>query len=206
MRKLVMSIICIGLLFGLVGCDKGQDDQQTKVILTKDSKKLESIEKLRKFTTVEKDDKKYSFNYNSQNTASSLNSWTITFTTENEFVRFYDNTITDSFIEILGSNCFDNDGHFSYDLDENDLRIYFDEDITDIELINYSIDRDELTLLSGGKEYYVSDELKEFINKYNIIYNMKNDLEEFKEILKENNLSSKEITTLKYEDVVNGAK
>ena len=155
---------------------------------------------------MEKDDKKYSFNYNSQNTASSLNSWTITFTTENEFVRFYDNTITDSFIEILGSNCFDNDGHFSYDLDENDLRIYFDEDITDIELINYSIDRDELTLLSGGKEYYVSDELKEFINKYNIIYNMKNDLEEFKEILKENNLSSKEITTLKYEDVVNGAK
>lgn len=186
-------VIIIIFLCALLGNDEG--------------KNREVIEKLQEFTDLEEVAGKYLFKYDNENTNSSCKGWSINYTEENEFVNFQEDVVVECFTDVLGYDCFPDEsaskGGFGYDLDENAIRIYFDVELSDGHLtsVNYSIDEDEFTLRVDGDEYEPSDEFLDYINEYDIVSIMKKDIDEFKGEIEDNELSVRQISNLKHEDI-----
>ena len=120
----------------------------------------------------------------------------------NEFIRITENTVVSCFTARFGRNCLKRPG-FGYDLDENEIRIYFDVEIDEgnLSIINYSINEDEFTLMVDGEKFGASDELIRFMNSYDIPQILVDDIERIKEELANNGVSFDEITTLKYQSI-----
>jgi Predicted membrane protein len=181
---MIVSIIVIGFLVVLSG--DGPD-------------KRDIIEKLLKFTDMESDDSSYTFIYNDLIVDGKTKGCVLKYTTENEFIRFIEDTVVDCFTDIFGPSCLER-SEFSYDLDENEIRIYFDVYIDEghLSIINYNIDKDKFTLMIDGKRYEASDDFVKLIESYNLIQIMVNDIEVFKECLEDNGLYFDDIMDLKY--------
>lgn len=164
-------------------------------LIGKDSNKNEVIEKLQKFTTVEKTDNIYYFNFDSN--------WSIKYTDVNEAVDFEERKVYDCFAEYFGVTSFDNEGNFTYDLDENEIRMYVDYESAEgsISIINYSIDDDKFSVMKDANKYNAADDFVEYIKKYGLVETMQRDIAEFENILKDNGLSIEQITDLKYKDI-----
>ena len=165
--------------------------------------KSETIEKLLRFTDMGSREDTYTFTYRDTIVGDSLKDWRLIYVPENEFVRVTEDTIISCFTAQFGRDCLKRPG-FSYDLDENEIRIYFNVEIEegDLSIINYSIDEDEFTLMIDGEKYGASDELIRFMNSYDIPQTLVDDIERFKEGLADKGISFDEISDLKYQDIV----
>ena len=159
--------------------------------------KKDIIKTLQKFTSLVQRDDIYLFCYN--------DSWAIKYAEEKETVDIIESSVYDFLQSYTGNDFFGNAGHFTYDFDENAVRMYLDykTDEGNISIINYDMDNNEYMVMADGDKYEASDELIDFIEKYGIIDIMKKDVEEFKNTLKDNNLSVEQVANLKHKDIQN---
>ena len=164
--------------------------------------KGETIERLLGSTDATNAGDSFIFTYGDTVVGDPLKGWELTYTSENEFVRFSEDTVASCFVYWFGADCLKRPG-FSYDLDENAARVYFDVEIDegDLSIINYDIDSDEFTLMIDGERYEASDELIRFMDSYDIPQIFVDDIKSFKEDLSDNGISFDGITDLRYEDI-----
>lgn len=159
----------------------------------------EIVKKLQEFTTVDKSQEKCSFNYNEE--------WVLTYASMNEFVNFKEKAIESCFENYIGENCLyeggASDGGFAYDLGDNAVRVYFDIEIDEGNLyfINYDLNKEELTMRVGKNDYYVSDELIDWLEDYGFFDVVEKDIQTFKEKIEENGLNIDDLVSMKLDDV-----
>ena len=99
-----------------------------------------------------------------------------------------------------------NEYEFTYDFENNKITIYSDiymkRDGDEFSIIDYDIDKDEFEIMKNNEDRYeLSDEFEQYIRDSGIIETMKYDIETMKKILKENDLTIDEITSLNFNDV-----
>lgn len=159
----------------------------------KDTDKV--IEKIQSFTSMEKTDSSYVF---------STDTWSLKYVESNEFVEFRNNEVYKCFVNCFQTYDLGNEGTFTYDLSEKEIRIYFNCEIPDgkLTIVNYNISSDNFTLIIDGQRYKPTNEFVEFINAYGLVDIMKNDIEAFINELKDRDLSTEKITDLRYKDLV----
>ncbi len=181
-REVCIGIVALIVIF-VVGTFSGKKDVDGIV------KKMET------FTGMEKTDTGFTF---------STDMWSLKYVESNEFVEFSEDAIYKCFINYFGTYDLGNEGTFTYDLSENEIRIYFDCEISEgrLTIINYDISSDEFVLMVDGKKYTPTDEFVEFLNNCSLSDIMKNDIVTFETELKENGISIEEVTDLKYKDLV----
>lgn len=192
MKKSFSIIMIMILCFGLVGCTNGTEEINGII------SKLESITEL--------DDRKeeITFLYKSENSVGTFKKWTLNYTSENEFVCFWDDSIDEIFLSTFGENYKTDirNESFCYDLSEDEIRIYFNPDYTDgIEIINYNISKEEFILNKDGEKYNVSDEFMQFIEDSNLITIIQANLQIFETKLKNNDLTIEDISKLNYKKI-----
>lgn len=153
----------------------------------------ETVEKLQKFTYIDATDERCTFSYE--------DSWNLIYTTENEFVEFYEPEVTDCFTGCFGTYDFGNDGTFTYDLDENEIRIYFDYETVDgnLSILNYNIDDEELTLRIDGDIYEPAEEFEDYIDEYGLINVLEGRIDQFENNLEANGLSLDDVRDVSYD-------
>lgn len=153
----------------------------------------ETVEKLQKFTYIDTTDERCTFSYE--------DSWNLIYTTENEFVEFYEPEVTDCFTGYFGTYDFGNDGTFTYDLDENEIRIYFDYETVDgkLSILNYNIDDEELTLRIDGDIYEPAEEFEDYIDEYGLINVLEGRIDQFESNLEANGLSLDDVRDVSYD-------
>lgn len=159
-------------------------------------KEQEILEKLDTFTTVYKGDGKYYFLDNGEK-------WVLTYTSENEFVSFENDTVINCFTDAFGEGCFAegsvSDLGFSYDLSDNEARIYFDVDIEEghLSIVNYNLSNQEYDLMFGLDNHHASDEFNDFVEYYGLSKSIEQDVKEFKELLRQNGLTIDDLLKVK---------
>ena len=194
----LFAIIVIGRIFA--GMSGGNDSDNGDASDNMDSK--ETIEKLKKFTTMTKDGDVYIFS-NGEN-------WEIHYTTGNEFVVITEPEVLDCFSLAFNSSEIGNSGTFTYDLDENEARMYFDYDSEaddkKISTINYDIENNQYTALADGERYDISEDLQNHLDEYKLSDIIKKDVESFKEDLENQGLTINDVERLTYDDIVSYEK
>lgn len=189
---ILVVVIMIVMLFA---CSDGSEEQG--------SSKSEQVilDELATFTTLYKDDSdRYIF-------LDKEEKWAICYTDANEFVVFENEVVLQCFTDAFGYDCFADDIlsgiGFSYDLDENAARTYFDVDISEghLTIVNYSFTNEEYVLNVNGDKYEASDEFVEFVQAYGLAEDMQSDVDEFKEVLSEHDLSMNDLLNLEYETI-----
>lgn len=153
----------------------------------------ETVERLQKFTYIDATDDRCSFSYGE--------SWNLIYTTENEFVEFYEPDVTDCFAGYFETYDFGNDGTFTYDLDENAIRMYFEYETVDgnLSIINYNIDDEELTLMIDGDRYEPTEEFEDYIDGYGLIDVLEGRIRQFESNLEANDLSMDDVRDVTYD-------
>ena len=153
----------------------------------------ETVERLQKFTYIDATDDRCSFSYGE--------SWNLIYTTENEFVEFYEPDVTDCFAGYFETYDFGNDGTFTYDLDENAIRMYFEYETVDgnLSIINYNIDDEELTLMIDGDRYEPTEEFEDYIGGYGLIDVLEGRIRQFESNLEANDLSMDDVRDVTYD-------
>ena len=187
-KKLFSCIFIIVLLSAnLIGCGVNSE---------------EIIEKLQTFTDMEEDDDSFTFTSKEKPLLFDIG-WTLYYTKENEFVRFENQKIVDFIEERFGVICYNNG--FSYDLDENEARIYLEAETEKgtLTIINYDLDRDEFTLVVDGDTYDTSESFSEELNSYGVADIFKSDIFIFKNALTYHNISFDDIVNLDYNSIKN---
>lgn len=151
MRILMVVGICLSVLILLLCVTGGETGNKENNI----------IEALQSFTSVERengDPAKYLFRCNENLEDGSSLEWVLTYSDVNEFVRFREPYVIEC-IRGYFENYVDDYGleGFSYDLDENSIRIYVDTEGVEghLSIINYDVKEDEFTLMVDGERYYV---------------------------------------------------
>lgn len=124
--------------------------------------------------------------------------WILKYTTENEFVIIRDDLIVDLFAELDGIDSLNGDSELTYDLSENEAKIYFDEDLAGISILSYNLDSEEYTVNQDGDRYEISQEFLNFLENKKYDKLIKEDLNYFEDSLEENNLSLEDISILKF--------
>lgn len=158
----------------------------------------EAIEKLVAFTRLEQDDEYedlYRFQYDE--------SWYISYSENNEALRFSDTRVTDCFAYEFGTYDLENDGSFAYDFSENVVRVYFDLDIPEgnLTIVSYSFDENEWSLMIDMDRYYASDEFVNDMESIGIIDIFNEDIAQFYLDLQEHGLTYEEVKEIRSKDV-----
>ena len=200
-RKIIIAlfaIIAIGCIFAAMSGGNDSDNEEA----SDDMNSKETIEKLQKFTTMTKDGDVYIFS-NGEN-------WELHYTTGNEFVVITEPEVLDCFAVAFNSSEIGNSGTFTYDLDENEARMYFDYDSEaddkNISIVNYDIDKNHYTALAGGEHYEISEDLQNHLDEYKLSDIIKKDVEAFKEDLENQGLTFNDVEGLTYDDIVSYEK
>ncbi len=125
-----------------------------------DSNSVDTVKKLQEFTTTEKSERKYLFDYD--------NEWTLIYDREESVkcVVIKEGTVAECFESLFGEDCYPDvstskEG-FVYDLEQNAIRIYFDVELEEgnLNYITYDIDKKEFILtIDLENKYYASEEL-----------------------------------------------
>lgn len=172
----------------------GIDDSETKA---PQNNEQGVIEALHTFTTLYQGDEKYCFLDNEEE-------WVLTYTSENEFVAFENDTVIECFTDAFGEDCFSegsaSEFGFSYDLSEDEARIYFDVEIDDgnLSIINYNFDRQEFECMVDLKKWEVSDTFMDFVEEYGLVQSMESDIIHFKETLARHDLTINDLFEVRY--------
>ena len=200
-RKIIIAlfaIIAIGCIFAAMSGGNDSDNEEA----SGDMNSKETIEKLQKFTTMTKDGDVYIFS-NGEN-------WELHYTTGNEFVVITEPEVLDCFAVAFNSSEIGNSGTFTYDLDENEARMYFDYDSEaddkKISTINYDIEKNQYTALADGERYDISEDLQNHLDEYELSDIIKKDVEAFKEDLENQGLTFNDVEGLTYDDIVSYEK
>lgn len=200
-RKIIIAlfaIIAIGCIFAAMSGGNDSDNEEA----SGDMNSKETIEKLQKFTTMTKDGDVYIFS-NGEN-------WELHYTTGNEFVVITEPEVLDCFAVAFNSSEIGNSGTFTYDLDENEARMYFDYDSEaddkKISTINYDIEKNQYTALADGERYDISEDLQNHLDEYKLSDIIKKDVEAFKEDLENQGLTFNDVEGLTYDDIVSYEK
>lgn len=200
-RKIIIAlfaIIAIGCIFAAMSGGNDFDNEEA----SDDMNSKETIEKLQKFTTMTKDGDVYIFS-NGEN-------WELHYTTGNEFVVITEPEVLECFAVAFNSSEIGNSGTFTYDLDENEARMYFDYDSEaddkNISIVNYDIDKNHYTALADGEHYEISEDLQNHLDEYKLSDIIKKDVEAFKEELENQGLTFNDVEGLTYDDIVSYEK
>lgn len=181
-KYLTLFFICI-LGFCMTACGNidGKEENDTTT-------------KLNKFTEFNETDKSFSYN-------DSSDKWTLIYSEENILVRFYNDQLTDIFLDYFGTDCFENDEYkgFTYDLNENKANMYFNEYVTGLSIITYDIDNDEFILTKEGYDIDPSESFLDFTKSNDIAGIIKDTVKRFDNILNDNELDLQEILSLSFE-------
>ena len=158
------------------------------------------IEKLQTFTTLYKDEEndKYYFLDNDEQ-------WVLTYTSENEFVSFENETVVNCFTDAFGDGCFSDgsvsDLGFAYDLSDNEARIYFDVDIEDghLTIVSYNFSEEDYELMIDGDKWDTTNEFNDFVKGYGLAESMESDVNGLESLLLQNRLSIDDLLKVEYE-------
>lgn len=183
MKKIVaLLIMVLTLAVNLLACGNN-------------AKNKEIIEKLQLFTNVDTEESLYEFEDG--------NGRILKYTSANEFVIFDEPAVYNVFSYFFDAGDIGNDGEFSYDLSENEIRIYVDVEIPEgsLSIVNYNIDKDEYELNVNTDRYKASDEFVEYMDELGVIEILLSDIADFEDELNENGLTLDDIASLKYKDI-----
>lgn len=110
-------------------------------------------------------------------------------------------------MDAFGYGCFSENSvssaGFSYDIDENEARIYFDVEISDghLTIASYNFDKKEYTVNIDGNRYETTDDFNAFVQTYNLVESMQADIDAFKEVLNKHGLSLDDLLRVKYKTI-----
>lgn len=187
MKKCIKILLMMSMCLAITACGGNETEEN------------ENIKKLKEITTSSVEDDLYTFEAKEAN--NTIGKWKIIYSDANEFARFYDDRIENIFEQALGNGCLSDDSEIAYDFSENEARIYFDDEVADFSILNYNLDDDEYYLNKDDEEYYLSDEFLSYLEDINFSDLILEDVNTFKECLKENNISFEEIKKLTFDDV-----
>lgn len=189
---LLIGILVVGALL------RGNDNSKPQLSQAEEE---EVIDKLYTFTTVYIGDGKYFFLGDEEK-------WVLTYTRENEFVTFENDTVLECFTEAFGEGCFSGDDvldlGFSYDLSDDEARIYFDVDIEEghLSIISYNLTEQEYEIMVDGEKWSPKKVFVDFVKEYGLVDAIESDVEEFKAILQQHDLTIEDLLGVKYNTLV----
>ena len=154
----------------------------------------ENIRKLKTFTSLEKENDIYVFNYNDQ--------WSIRYSDENEAVRFNDANAGQCVCWATGRNEIGNDGTFGYDFSDNAFRLYthYEGSSGDVTIIEYDVDKDKFLVMVDLELYNTSKEFDKELRESGIIKVFQSDLNAFKSDLNSYGMSIDDVSEISYSD------
>ena len=158
-----------------------------------------TVETLQTFTVMEKGNGEYSTYYS----FTSSNGWTLKYTDANEFVEFEEPRVYSCLSNWFQEDYIGNTGVFGYDLSENVVRIYLDyyTEEGQLSIINYDMDSKEFILRVGTKDWTVTDEFEDYMFDSGLVRAFEQNIQNFKNDLKANELSIDDVKSLKYKDI-----
>ncbi len=171
------------MILSISGCSSNNEKEEN------------TINSLKSFTDYSKESDVVSFEYRDN---SDSFKWILKYTTENEFVIIRDDRIVELFTELDGIDSLNGDSELTYDLSENEARVYFDEDLAGISILSYNLDSEEYTVNQDGDRYEISQEFLNFLENKKFDKLIKEDLNSFEDSLEENNLLLEDISILKF--------
>ena len=129
--------------------------------------------------------------------------WELIYRDTKKWVEFYDDAIYYCLAYALDVDQFDNGGKFIYDFSENECNVdvWYQDDESKLDVINYSFDTDELTLMVDGEEYEPSETFEQNLRDSGLIEIFEDDLDVFKRQLEDNGTSFDEISNLSYKKI-----
>ncbi|MBQ1947864.1 MAG: hypothetical protein II359_04570 [Clostridia bacterium] len=160
-------------------------------------KETQITDKIDAFTEAYGDDEYFYYIDNQE-------AWVLTYSKENEFVSFDNETVFDCFTEAFGDGCFAEDSvsgyGFAYDLSDGTARMYFDADFEDghLSIINYDVEKEEFELILDNERWTPSEELLAFFESYDLSEVIEDDVKAFLLELEEHNLTVEDLLTLDY--------
>lgn len=188
----IIGIIAVSILGALA---LGIDDSETN---PSSFAEADILDKLQTFTTLYKGEDKYYFLDNGDD-------WALTYTSENEFVSFENDTVVQCFTDAFGEDCFAegavSDLGFSYDISDNEARIYFDVDIEDghLTIVSYSLSDQEYELMIDGEKWTTTDVFTDYVKEYGLAESMEQDVNEFKDQLQQYGLTVNDLLKVKFD-------
>lgn len=86
---------------------------------------------------------------------------------------------------------------------KNQINIYLDVDTSEgnISILMYDVGKDEYTLMSDGDTYYISDELKDYLNTYGLSEILLDDVDKFRTDISSMDLTVQDILKLDNTDI-----
>ena len=91
----------------------------------------------------------------------------------------------------------------AYIFNKNQINIYLDVDTSEgnISILMYDVGKDEYTLMSDGDTYYISDELKDYLNTYGLSEILLDDVDKFRTDISSMDLTVQDILKLDNTDI-----
>lgn len=184
--KLIIILSAIGLVLFLIWL--------LGDVSLESAKAEENIQKLKTFTSLEKENDIYVFNYNDQ--------WSIRYSEENEFVRFNDASAGQCVCWATGEYDVGNNGTFGYDFSDNVYRLYthYEGSSGEITIIEYDVDKDKFLVMVDSELYNTSKEFDKELRKSGIIKVFQSDLNAFKSDLNSYGMSIDDVSEISYSD------
>lgn len=188
----IIGIIAVSILGALAF---GIDDSETNPSSFAEE---DIFDKLQTFTTLYKGEDKYYFLDNGDD-------WALTYTSENEFVSFENDAVVQCFTDAFGEDCFAegvvSDLGFSYDISDNEARIYLDVDIEDghLTIVSYSLLDQEYELMIDGEKWTTTDTFTDYVKEYGLAESIEQDVNEFKEQLQQYGLTVNDLLNVKFD-------
>lgn len=133
----------------------------------------------------------------------SKDKWNLQYSEENVAVQIVEPEIQDCFSYCFGTDDLGNDGTFAYIFKDNDINIYFDVEVPDghLTIVMYDVGTDEYTLMVDGEKYYISDELKDYLDQYGLAEILTDDVDKFRDDLSSMNLTVQDLLKLDDTDI-----
>lgn len=129
--------------------------------------------------------------------------WKIKYSDENVSVRITEPEIQECLSGWFDTDNLGNDGTFAYIFNKNQINIYLDVDTSEgnISILMYDVGKDEYTLMSDGDTYYISDELKDYLNTYGLSEILLDDVDKFRTDISSMDLTVQDILKLDNTDI-----
>ena len=195
MKKIFKIGIPIILVLGVIGaCTTApfNDDEfyGSSDGVSEENKTTSTINKLKEFTTVTKENDRYIFKYHDNEI-----NWELVYSKENDFVRIFDSKIQNMFVGYY------DDSGIAYDFSDNEARLYFDEEIEGISILNYNFDNDEYSCMSDGEHYSLSESFEKNLRKNNFEDILLDNVNSFSECLNKQGVNFDTIKKITYKDI-----
>lgn len=201
-KFIICVLMCMAILF--TGCS---GNTETKEAGETDA----AVEKLMTFTNYIVGEDKCAFQYLESN--DSAEKWQVHYFSDNRIiVTIKDEKVVECCEKIFGEDSFSEDAisadGFTYDLLNQEARVYVDSDMADghLTLYNYKLGDDKGTVHVDGEEYDASDDLDKLMRENGYVELVKSDIASFESDLAEHKLSIDDIEKLDYKSLVSEYK